>query len=279
METTAPPTGQPSPQSMAAAQALSDRGTQGFAPATAPANVQAPIVRHSGNDWAARNALRNAEVSASSIMNRAKWSQSGIADEEGKIAAFRAAKSADAALQAAQPGMDQAAMRENGANQRATMQEQGATNRAGMQERGANSRFGQAQGIALSRLAMDQEQTGFQTRRSAQSEQLSNVLLDPNATPEQRKVAQRSLSALSGKSSADRMQVVNLPDTTNELGAVIKGGQAMVRTLEDGTVEQVPIGAAKQPQPLTENKQALAIKNNTSMTREQKVAALAKLGY
>lgn len=34
----------------------------------------APVVRHSGNDWQKRNELRNAEVSASSIMNNGgKW--------------------------------------------------------------------------------------------------------------------------------------------------------------------------------------------------------------
>lgn len=87
---------------------------------------------------------------------------------------------------------------------------------------------------------------GFQNRAAARMENLGNVLLDPNATPEQRKVAQRSLVALSGKSAADRMQVVNLPDATNEQGAVVRGGQALVRTLEDGTVEQVPIGAQQK---------------------------------
>ena len=87
------------------------------------------------------------------------------------------------------------------------------------------------------------ESQGFANRAAAQSEQLRNVLLDPNATPEQRSVAQRNLAALSGKTAADRMQTVTLPDTTNEMGQVVRGGQALVRTLEDGTVQQVPIGA------------------------------------
>ena len=38
------------------------------------------------------------------------------------------------------------------------------------------------------------------------------------------------------------MQTVNLPDTLSDTGAPVRGGQALVRTLEDGTVEQVPIG-------------------------------------
>ena len=87
------------------------------------------------------------------------------------------------------------------------------------------------------------ESQGFANRAAAQSEQLRNVLLDPNATPEQRSVAQRNLAALSGKTAADRMQTVALPDTTNEMGQVVRGGQALVRVLEDGSVQQVPIGA------------------------------------
>lgn len=92
-------------------------------------------------------------------------------------------------------------------------------------------------------LGLKREAAGFQTRAAAQQEQLRNVLLDQKSTPEQRAVAQRNLAALSGKTAADRMQTVALPDTTNEMGQVVRGGQALVRVLEDGTVQQVPIGA------------------------------------
>lgn len=92
-------------------------------------------------------------------------------------------------------------------------------------------------------LGLRREAAGFQTRAAAQQEQLRNVLLDPKSTPEQRAVAQRNLAALSGKTAADRMQTVALPDTTDEMGRVVRGGQALVRVLEDGTVQQVPIGA------------------------------------
>ena len=51
------------------------------------------------------------------------------------------------------------------------------------------------------------------------------------------------------------MQTVTLPDTTNEMGQVVRGGQALVRTLEDGTVVQIPVGAAQQggAQPLPQD--------------------------
>lgn len=224
----------------------------------------APQVQHSGNSFAARKALENAATSASSITN-----DGGSWDKHRGISPARAAYDAmfkhDLAMQGAQPGMDAAVMKENA-----------ATGRTAMQEGGQNSRFGQTQGIALSKLAMEQQAAGYQNRAAAQQEGLRNVLLDSQATPEQRKVAQRSLSALAGKTAADRMQTVALPDTTTDTGAVVRGGQALVRTLEDGTVEQVPIGGRK---PLKETPETMDIKNNANMSREQKVAALEKLGH
>lgn len=243
-----------SAQNMAAADALQARQTHaGFQPAgSQPASVQAPVVRNSTNDWAARNALRNAEVSASSITNRPEWQSgsttqawstrsNGVADPQGKVAAYRAAVANDLALQLAQPGMDQTAMRENAGIQREGMQQDGATARTGMQEQGATAREAGRTALAQGEFGLKREAAGFQTRAAAQQEQLRNTLLDPKSTPEQRAVAQR---VLSGKTAADRMQTVALPDTTNEMGQVVRGGQALVRVLEDGTVQQVPIGAA-----------------------------------
>ena len=54
------------------------------------------------------------------------------------------------------------------------------------------------------------ESQGFANRAAGQSEQLRNVLLDPNATPEQRSVAQRNLAALSGNTEDARKNVVTL---------------------------------------------------------------------
>lgn len=208
-----------------------------------PSGVQAPVVRNSTNDWAARNNLRNASVSASSITNNGgKFDRSGPGDSAA-MAEYKAALATDQALQQAQPGADITAMRENAGIQREGMQQQGATTRTGMQERGSMGRTMAQAALEQQKINQAGESQGFANRAAAQSEQLRNVLLDPNATPEQRSVAQRNLAALSGKTAADRMQTVTLPDTTNEMGQVVRGGQALVRTLEDGSVQQVPIGA------------------------------------
>ena len=70
---------------------------------------------------------------------------------------------------------------------------------------------------SLGQLAIEQqkvnqagESQGFANRAAAQSEQLRNVLLDPNATPAQRSVAQRNLAALSGNTEDARKNVVTL---------------------------------------------------------------------
>ena len=264
-------------QNDAAAQALSAKSA---APAGfQPAGVQTPVVRNSTNDWAARKALENAATAASSITaNGGRFDQSGRGDSP-EVSAYKAALANDFALQQAQPGMDQAAMRENGANQRTVVQDAGATTRTSMQEQGATAREAGRTALAGEELGLKRTAQGFQTRAAAQQEELRNILLDPKATPEQRKIAQRSLASLSGKTAADRMQVVNLPDTVTEQGVVAKGGQALIRTLEDGTVEQVPIGGKAELPQLDKNAQAVAIRDNKSMSREQKVEALRKLGY
>lgn len=237
-------TGQPNAQNMAAADALAARQTPaGFQPAgSQPAGVQPPVVRNSTNDWAARKALENMATAASSITNTRRWGGKG-AENSQDVQAYKAALANDLALQQAQPNMEQAAMRENAGITREGMQQEGATNRTSMQEQGSNARAAVSSALQRDEFGLKKEVAGFQTRAAQQQEQLRNVLVDPKATPEQRAVAQRNLAALSGKTAADRMQTVTLPDTTNEMGQVVRGGQALVRVLEDGTVQQVPIGA------------------------------------
>ena len=120
-------------------------------------------VLHSGNDWQARNDLRNLQVSASSITNRPEWRSgavvndrgrlvsSGAADPEGKVAAYQAAMGADIAARNAQPGLAAAAMRENAALQRTGMEQQGANQRSLAQAALEQQKINQAgvtQGIA-----------------------------------------------------------------------------------------------------------------------------------
>ncbi|GAB2531222.1 hypothetical protein [Simplicispira piscis] len=132
------------PQGLAAAA--------GIVPGSGVAGVQSPTVRHSGNDWQARNDLRNAMVSASSIMNDGgKWDKhgKGVVSPERAYAAQLAG--ADAQLRGAQPGVDVAVMRENAGIQRTGMQETGANQRSLVQrmlEQQKINQAGETQGIA-----------------------------------------------------------------------------------------------------------------------------------
>jgi hypothetical protein len=148
------PQGPVSAQNMGAAESLSRRGAaEAMANMpNAPKEIQAPVVRHSGNDWQARNDLRNALVSASSITNNGgKWDRHK--GESAEALTYRAMLGTDQALRNSVPGLDQAAMRENAENQRTGMQvaassansaadRMGAMDRTLVTERGNNTRAG-----------------------------------------------------------------------------------------------------------------------------------------
>lgn len=249
------PAGQPNAQNMAAADALVARQTPaGFQPAgSQPAGVQAPVVRNSTNDWAARNALRNLEVSASSITNQPGFSRGGRGYVPPAVAAYQAGLQTDAALQQAQPGMDQTAMRENAGIQREGMQQEGATTRTRMTEQGANAREAGRNALAQGEFGLKREAAGFQTRAAAQQEQLLNKLIDPKATPEQRKQAQEYLQALaiSGKEPSPQYKSYVMPAIRNADGSTTEGGvyQENTRTGEGRWVKPPGDGQAQQAMP------------------------------
>jgi hypothetical protein len=204
----APGGGTVSTQNMRAADTLAavpqPAGVDG---ASVPA-LQAPVVRHSGNDWAARKALENAATSASSITNRPEWQSGsstdwrgrqvgGQADPNGAVAAYLAGQRNDLALQSAQPGVDVATMNANAGLQR-----------EGIQQAGANARAALTSGVDMRRLAMEQTTQGFANRAAAQQETLRSTLLDPNATPQQRQSARQALLTISGKQDSDPYLVV-----------------------------------------------------------------------
>lgn len=195
------PSGSVSAQDDAAAGAVSRRGAADALAQmpNAPAPVTAPAVRNSTNDWAARKALENAATAASSITaNGSAWDKTGRGDSPAQ-AAYKAALATDQALQQAQPGMDQAAMRENAGIQREGMQQQGST-----------ARDAERNAISRDELGLRRTAAGFKNRAAQRMEDLSGVLLDPNATPEQRSVAQRNLAALSGNTEDARKNVITL---------------------------------------------------------------------
>lgn len=108
------------------------------------AGIQVPTLRHSGNDWQARNDLRDAQVSANSIMNNGgRFDQHGRGVVSPERARYASMLEADNAIKTAQPNLYQEAMRQDGALQREGIQQQGGMAREAL------SRFGHASDAAL----------------------------------------------------------------------------------------------------------------------------------
>lgn len=172
-------TGQPNAQNMAAADALAGRSQQesmnrvtARGMGSLAQSVSAPTVPNSSNDWAARNNLRNMEVSAKSITaNGGRFDQSGRGDSP-EVSAYKAALANDFALQQAQPGLAAVAMRENAGIQREGMQQEGATTRTGIQEQGSNARAAVSSALQRDEFGLKKEAAGFQTRAAARLENL-----------------------------------------------------------------------------------------------------------
>ena len=248
-------TGQPSAQNLAAADNLA----RGFVPggnaspavgggsASAPAGITAPVIRNSTNDWAARNNLRNMEVSAKSITaNGGRFDQSGRGDSP-EVAAYKAALANDFALQQAQPGLAAVAMRENAGIQREGMQQEGATTRTGMTEQGANAREAGRNALAQGELGLKREAAGFQTR-AAQRRESAYDNYSKAKTDEDRQAIARQFPDLFGqaKDAAHRMEVVR--GKTDPMTGQSSGDYVVVQDPRTGEVRQIQMGAAPAPQ-------------------------------
>ena len=245
-------TGQPSAANNAILQRMSDQSqAESMARVSAqqpagftPAGMAAPTVRHSGNDWQSRNDLRNAMVSATSIMNDGgKWDKhgKGVVSPE-RAYAMELAKT-DAALRGAQPGVDVAAMRENAGIQREGMQQAGATTRTGMTEQGANSREAGRNALATDEFGLRREAAGFQTRAAKRLEDLQ-ASYQSAKTPEERAAIAQQLRELQGKNAPAEWGVQVTPSIKNADGSTTEGS---VYRFNKATGQTERVDGAGQP--------------------------------
>lgn len=134
--------------------------------------------------------------------------------------------------------------------QREGMQQAGETARAGMREQGANAREAGRNALTAEELGLKREAQGFQTRAAAQREKLRDTLIDPKATPEQRKQAQEYLQALavSDKEPSPKYKSYVMPAIRNADGSTTEGGvyQENTRTGEGRWVKPQGDGQAQQ---------------------------------
>ncbi len=257
----APGAGNPSANNIAAADALASRSAADVAGLVAAQDArgfqpqQAPQVRHSGNDWQARNDLRNLEVSASSITNQPRWSGQGGRQAAGSVppavAAYQAALQTDAELRRAVPSMDQMAMRENAATQRTGMQEQGSNTRntldnaVRMADVGVRG-FDAAGRRALDerRLGLEEQAKGFDIRAAQRHENLVQKYEAAKTTEERSAIAQQ-IRDLQGKSERGEWDLQVTPAAKNPDGSTSEGSIYRYNR-HTGQVERVD-GAASAP--------------------------------
>lgn len=223
-----------------------DFGGQGAAQGQSMPAFEAPVVRHSGNDWAARNALSNLETSASSITNRPEWRSGAVTnasgrmmngaavDPDGKVARYNAAMQADLVAQGKVPELQLKTSEVNAELQRASMQELGANQRQMNQlllKQQDDSRASAYQAAQLDfsrqRLALEQERAGRDGvpqgyRRTANGEGLEAVPGGP-ADP----------SVIQGKATLNDVQSKAL-----QFGArMLQSGQTLDQLAAEGVTQ------------------------------------------
>ena len=209
-QTNTAPDGSPlSPASDAPVQAQQPTGAVIQPPQPAAGFIPAQI-RHSGNDWQARNDLRNLEVSASSI----------TAAPNGKeMMAYRAGLEADKALK-------------EGKNPAIESQNRDAAfmDRTQVGANAANYRADIANNIAQQRVNQEGVKLGFESDAAKQLQTLRNQIMTEK-DDKKRSVLLDNYQTLTGKfprpDAAERLTVVQLPDTIDpETKQVMRGGQA-----------------------------------------------------
>lgn len=171
-------------------QQIQDGGApaEGFTPAT---------IRHSGNDWQARNDLRNLQVSASSMTADAN---------SPEMLAYRAALETDKSLkQGNNPAL--VAANHDGA----------FMDRTQAAERAANARFGMSNKIAQQKADAEQAKLGFDTKAASQIQALQQQIVS-ETDPKKLAVLQEKLQTITGK--------YQRPEPANRF-TVVPSGQAV----------------------------------------------------
>ncbi|MBP7454946.1 MAG: hypothetical protein KA804_01670 [Ottowia sp.] len=294
----APGAGNPSANNIAAADALASRSAADVAGLVAAQDArgfqpqQSPQVRHSGNDWQARNDLRNLEVSASSITNQPRWSGQGGRQAAGSVppavAAYQAALQTDAELRRAVPSMDQMAMRENAATQRTGMQEQGSNARntldntvrmADVGVRGFDAQARRANdarraSVDERRMTLDENTGNISIRAAQRLESLQTRYAEAKTDADRAKIA-REIRDLSGKSDETADWAVQVtPQTKNPDGSTSEG--SVIRYNKRTGEVQTVNGANRLTK---DSPQVQQIVNDTSLTRDERKARLQALGF
>lgn len=234
------------------------------------------VVTHSGNDWQARNNLRNLEVSASSMTARPQDVQAYANAQKHDISLQGGSTTADVANLAAANRHDEINSISQVANARTAQQGQ---------------QFGASQEIAKQRLALDSKTQGAQAAQYGAEARLKGVQANAaeqlaalqnkymTAKPEDQAAIAKQIQTLSNKADKAQLHTVNQPDTMAPDGMTkLGGGQRLVVQGADGSFHEVPVGGG-QAAGISADARAIAIRDNKSMSVDEKRKQLQALGY
>ncbi|WP_314972832.1 hypothetical protein [Comamonas testosteroni] len=234
-------TGKPNARNMAAADNLAASTAApavGSQPEDGGFGLRAPAVAHSGNDWAARQRLKNLETSASSIMNTQRWGGRGAANNPA-AQNFLDASRADLAAQGKEPDFQMRTNEVNAGLRRAAMAEAGADRRAQGQiglGLGQLTLGAQRNELDAQRINNDERLRAPQIRAAERMGQMQEALLNAK-TPEQQAAIAAQIRAYSGKDDAEwKVQVT--PATKNVDGSTTAGSIIRWNT-RNGDVQDV----------------------------------------
>lgn len=226
-----------------------------------------------GNMWSRtpEQQRRDAETQASSIHRQTA---------ANGAAALRSLDGRDLESMRGANALEQENMRQVGGLHRTAMSEAGANQRAALAESGASSRASGQLGLGLRRLSLDQQRASSEDRlrepqiRAAERQgQLQEAYISAK-TPEERDVIASQMRAYSGKND-EEWQAVALQGGTDAAGNKTESLLGAVNK-RNGEMRKMEASAKM---PINENPKALSIKNDASLSLEQKRAALAQLGY
>lgn len=218
------------------AASLARSGLDGQAGTDAGAQFSAPTVAHSGNDWAARQRLKNLETSASSIMNTERWGGKG-AFHNPAVQNFVNASRADLAAQGKAPEL-----------QLKTNEINASVQRTALTEAGANTREAGRNAVDRGRLALDTSTQAIKNRSLERIDGAQQQYLNAD-TAQARTTAADRLRALSGQREESPWKAVATRGERRSDGSEAEGGISLynTQTAEIRSTNQRPAASSAPP--------------------------------
>ncbi len=155
----------------------------------------------------------------------------------------------------------------------------------------ASANLALEQEIAKQRLALDSKTQGAQAAQYGAEARLKGVQANAaeqlaalqnrymTAKPEEQAAIAKQIQTLSGKTDKTQLHTVNQPDTMAPDGMTkLGGGQRLVVQGADGSFHEVPVGGG-QAAGISADARAIAIRDNKSMSVDEKRKQLQALGY